>query len=142
MTTTLENPIITCELVPEARRADFVDALFGINFPMQLQPLIFSVASELSADYGGGCWAFYALSNGGFYMAPDSDAPFGVHCPNSYEGTLSADALGITVCLYVFSRLSFIADDRIAGVYARQYHLLREYMMDHPEAAAILGATD
>lgn len=142
MTTTLENPTITRALVPDDRRADFVDTLFGIHFPMQLEPYIFSVAAELSSDYDGGYWEFYALSNGGFYMAPDDDEPFIVRSENGYEGTMSADALGITACLYAYSRLSFVAGNVIGEVYARQYHLLREYMMEHREATAILGATD
>ena len=140
MTTTTE--IITREFVTEERRADFVDALFGLSFPLQLEPCIFVIGSELSSDYRGGYWAFYALGNGGFYTAPDDDRMFAVSCKNGYEGTMSADALGITACLYAFSRLSFVASEGIARVYARHYHLLRDYVMEHPEAAAIIAATD
>lgn len=142
MTTTPQTTIITRELVPEQQRTDVVDALFAINFPLQLEPYVFAVASELSSDYRGGYWAFYALGNGGFYMAPDDDARFAVRCENDFEGTMSADALGVTACLYAFSRLSFVASEHIAEVYARHYHLLREYAMYHAEAAAILAATD
>ena len=140
MTTTTE--IITREFVTEERRADFVDALFGLSFPLQLEPCIFVMASELSSDYRGGYWAFYALGNDGFYMAPDDDTCFTVRCENGYEGRVSADALGITACLYTYSRLSFIAGDTVACIYARQYHALREYAVDHVEAAAIIAATD
>lgn len=142
MTTTPETTIVTRELVPEQQRADFVEALFAFNFPLQLEPYVFAVASELSSDYRGGYWAFYALGNGGFYMAPDDDARFAVRCENGFEGTMSADALGVTACLYAFSRLSFVASEHIAEVYALQYHLVREYAMDHAEVAAILAATD
>lgn len=141
MTTTPETTIITRELVTERDRSDFVDALFGINFPMQLEPYVFAVASELSADYCGAYWQFYALGNGGFYMAPD-DETFSVRSENGYEGAMSADAFGITACLYAFSRLSFVAKENIARVYARHYHLLREYAMDHAEVESILQATD
>jgi hypothetical protein len=58
-----------------------------------------------------------------------------------YEGDLSGDALGITACLYAYSNLSFSLSD-IAEDYARQYHLLREYMLGHPEVREILGAID
>ena len=75
-------------------------------------------------------------------MAPDDDARFTVRSENGYEGTMSADALGVTACLYAFSRLSFVATGDIAEVYARHYHLLREYAMDHAEVAAIIAATD
>jgi len=74
-------------------------------------------------------------------MAPSIDQVFHVTCDNQFEGDLSADALGITSCLYAYSNLSFAGGD-FARECARHYHLLREYMMEHPEVKAILGATD
>ena len=91
--------------------------------------------------YKGGYWDFHTLSNGGFYMAPAEDRVFRVACDNMFEGDLSADALGITSCLYAYSHLSF-TDGMFARVSARHYHRLREHMFEHPEVAAILGATD
>jgi hypothetical protein len=74
-------------------------------------------------------------------MAPDVDRGFEVSCENGFEGTLSADALGITACLYSYSHLSF-GEGTFAEVCAEQYHLLRECAMDHPEVGAILSAID
>jgi len=74
-------------------------------------------------------------------MAPSDERVFHVNCDNFFEGDLSADALGITACLYAYSHLSF-SDDRFGRVCACHYHRLREYMMEHPEVVAILGATD
>lgn len=54
---------------------------------------------------------------------------------------MSADAFGITVCMYAYSQLSFGAGE-FAETCAEQYHLLREYMMDHAEAGAVLRTTD
>jgi hypothetical protein len=79
--------------------------------------------------------------NGGFYMTPSNDQVFHVTCDNMFEGDLSADALGITACLYAYSHLSF-SGGSFARDCARHYHLLREYMMEHREVRAILGATD
>lgn len=64
-------------------------------------------------------------------MAPESDTPFQVSCMNGYEGTLSADALGITVCMYAYSQWSFSDIPELAEACAGQYHLLREYMFEH-----------
>jgi hypothetical protein len=136
------NPnIITRQLVAEDQRTHVTADLFGVYFPLQLEPFIFSMASRLSEDYGGGYWLFYTLDNGGFYMAPDSDGRFQVVSPNGWEGFMSTDAFGITTCLFAYSNLSF-GSGQFAETCADQYHLLREYLMDHAEAGAILAATD
>jgi hypothetical protein len=133
---------VTRELVPDAQRSDHVGQLFGVHFPMQLEPVIYYITESMATDYKGGYWDFYKLSNGGFYMAPDIEQPFRVSCQNYYTGTLSGDALGIVACLYAYSHLSFTPNEALGRMYARHYHLLREYMMEHPEVAEILGAID
>ena len=95
----------------------------------------------MAESYKGAYWNFYTLSNGGFYMAPAGDEVFHVTCENMFEGDLSSDAIGVTACLFAYSHLSF-TDRRFARVYACHYHRLREYMFEHAEVRAILGATD
>lgn len=132
---------ITRSPVPDALRIKHVADIFGVHFPMQLEPFIYSITERIASEYKGGYWEFYALSNGGFYMAPHSDKLFEVSCENGFEGNLSADALGITVCLYAYSNLSF-GGGEFAKTCAEQYHLLREYMFEHPEVGKILQAID
>lgn len=141
MTTQTAKSHVTREFVPEDRGLDITEQLFGMCCPLQLEPVIYGITDRVSNEYTGGYWDFYTLSNGGFYMSPASDESFKVTCQNQYRGALSADALGITACLYAYSNLSFSNGD-IAREYARQYHLLREYMMEHTDVRAILGATD
>lgn len=137
----MENKV-TRQLVPESHRAERVGQLFGVHFPLQLEPFIYAITDRMAPDYKGGYWQFYTLSNGGFYMAPETDRAFTVSCDNFYRGTLSADALGIVACLYAYSHLSFSRNEQIGRMYARHYHLLREYMCEHAEVAGILGAID
>ena len=132
---------VTRQLVPEDQRMDVVDQLFGTAFPLQLEPVVYGITDRMAEGYDGGYWHFYTLSNGGFYMAPAEERIFHVKCQNMYEGDLSADALGITSCLYAYSNLSFSLSD-IAREYARHYHLLREYSLEHAELSVILAATD
>jgi hypothetical protein len=127
--------------VPDDRRVNLAHEIFGIHFPMQLEPAIYTFASNLSEDYTGGYWQFYSLSNNGFYMAPDDDHLYRVACENGFEGRLSADALGITACLYAYSHLSF-GGGAFADTCGQQYHWLREYMFEHAEARDILRAID
>ena len=132
---------VTRELVPEDQRLEVAKRLFGMAFPLQLEPVVYGITDRMAQEYSGGYWDFYTLSNGGFYLSPSEDRIFHVKCQNMYEGDLSADALGIVACEYAFINLSFSLSD-IAREYARHYHLLREYSMEHPEVREILGATD
>jgi hypothetical protein len=133
---------ITCQQVSDNFRTQHTSDLFGIRFPLNLEPAIYSFASSIAPEYNGAHWEFYSLSNGGFYMAPCSDNLYEVSSDNGYEGKLSADALGITACLYAYSHLSFSNNTNFAQVCAKHYHLLREFMLEHSEAISILKATD
>ena len=59
---------------------------------------------------------------------------------NGYEGEMSADAAGITVCLFACSHLSFrYSNDEVFGDH---FHMLREFAVEHAEASAIFAAID
>lgn len=135
-------PAISVMALDDDQRLRHPAALFGVHFPMCLEPVIYSMADRLSPDYAGGYWAMYALSNGAFYMAPESEESMRVVSPNGFEGTMTADALGITACLYAYSDLSFGGLAEFAETCARQYHLLRGFMFEHAEVGAILQAID
>ena len=98
---------VTRELVPEDHRLSIMERLFRMHFPLKLEPVIYGITDRRAGIYSGAYWTFYTLSNGGFYMAPSSDDVYHVTCDNMFEGDLSADALGITSCLYAYSNLSF-----------------------------------
>lgn len=123
-------------------RLDVPAQLFGVNFPLLLEPYIYATTDKLALEYKGGYWNMYTLSNGGFYMAPDTEKYFKVSSPNGNEATLSADALGITACLFAYSQLSFTASPPFAEVCAEQFYVLREFMLDHAEEGSILGVID
>lgn len=135
------NSAITRQRIAINQRVSHTARLFGLNFPMRLEPTIFNIAGNLASQYDGGFWEFYKLSNGGFYMAPASDEQFSVSADNGYEGSMSGDALGITACLYAYSHLSF-GDGALAEICAAQYHLLREFALDHDCAVVIFQAID
>ena len=135
-------PPITRSIVPEEERLDITTKLFDVYFPMQIEPFIYGITDRIASSYNGGYWDFYTLSNGAFYMAPSSNETFHVSCENYFQGQLSADALGIAACLYAYSNLSFSDNYAFADICTQQYHLLREYALEHDEVAAIRGATD
>ena len=140
-----DNPTpVTRHLVPESQRMAVVADLFDIHFPLRLEPVIYGITREMTqGQYQGGYWLFYTLENGGFYMSPDdNNRIFNVRCNNHWQGTLSADALGVVSCLYAYSHLSFSRYKDFGQLCGRHFHQLREYVIDHAEAAAILGAID
>ena len=140
----IEDPTsVTRQLVLEGQRIAVTATMFGPWFPLQIEPVVYSIAEQMAEDYCGGYWQFYKLSNNnGFYMAPDEDQSFDIRCQNYYSGTLSPDAFGIVCCLYAYSHLSFQGDFGFSRLCAKHYHLLRSYMLSHAEVAAILGAID
>lgn len=131
-----------CKKISSFQRIKHTDDLFGIRFPVTIEPAIYSIAGNIASQYHGAFWEFYSLSNGGFYMAPCSDQPYQVSCDNGYEGSLSAEALGITACLYAYSHLSFSSNEAFAEICANHYHWLRAFMLEHQEANCILKAID
>jgi hypothetical protein len=141
MMTQTSLSLVTKDLVPEEQRLAIAERLFGIHFPLQMEPVIYGITERMAKNYKGGYWDFYTLSNGGFYMAPSGDDVFHVTCDNMFKGDLSADALGITTCLYAYSHLSF-SNTRFARVSACHYHRLHEYIFSHEEIRNILGAID
>lgn len=133
--------IILAERLHGTRRVHHTSSLFGINFPMKLEPTVYAMASNLAPAYSGGFWDFFTLSNSGFYMAPTDAETFFVSSINGFEGTLSADALGITACLFAYSHLSF-QGNAFAELMAEHFHHLREFALSHGESAGILAAID
>ena len=104
MTPDLEPIIAT--LVPDEKRLDFLPRHLG-TLCVRIEALIFNILDQASPDYAGGFWEFYDLSNGGFYIAPQSDSRFRMKWDDNYfEGEMSAGAAGIAVTLFVLSTMS------------------------------------
>jgi Antirestriction protein len=125
--------------IPNDERLEALPRHFGRHM-LTVEHAVYAFMRELSNKYTGGYWNYLELSNGGFYMAPTHEAPFNVCVDtNGFEGQMSADAAGITACLFALSHLSFrIPQESIA----RHFHLLRDFALDHAEASEILAAID
>jgi Antirestriction protein len=134
---------ITAKAVPTVERLRFLPELFTVRMMIRGEAMIYQQADQLSADYDGGLWTFYRLSNGGGYLAPDTDKRFTVYVPgNDYEGEVSADAFGVIVTLFVFGSLCWIDNEELREKFSDRYHQLRDFAKDHAEAGAIFRAID
>lgn len=101
------EPTLTATPVPDEQRVEFWPQHFG-NIPqwITLEPQVFAWMDRFCADYSGGIWNFYTLSNGGAFMVPetDSDAFWSLfNAMNGNAADMSAEAAGIAVCLMTYS---------------------------------------
>jgi hypothetical protein len=132
-------PAIGARRVDESQRPRTLPRYFGDRM-IKFESTVYDFMHRFAPDYLGGFWQFYDLSNGGFYMAPDRGTYRLRVDSNGYEGDMSADAAGITVCLFTCSHLSF--HDARNDLFAERFHQLREFVTQHSEAAEILAAID
>lgn len=124
--------------IPEQDRIEVLPRHFG-RHTLLVERRIYDFMSQFATAYSGGCWRFFELDNGGFYMAPPDESYELRIDSNGFHGQMSADAAGIAVCLFVFSQLSF---EYTTDVFARHFHWLRDFASDHPEARTIFHAID
>ena len=133
-----DNITIVCTRVPDNLRLGFLPRHFGRHF-MLVESVIYSHMSNLCADYSGGYWDFFDLSNGGCYLAPGFGT-YALAAPNGFEATVDANVGGLIATLYAFSHLAFKFES--VEVFAERFHQLREFALEHAESRTILAAID
>ncbi|WP_019592022.1 antirestriction protein [Thioalkalivibrio sp. ALE20] len=125
--------------IPEEERLNALPRFFGTR-ALVFENAVFETIQNLSDNYHGGYWHFYETSNDAFFMAPDRHGDLKIEVPgNGYQGYMSPDAAGITACLFVLAAMAArFQEERFIDL----YHGLRDYALEHREAAAILSAID
>src|SRR5882757_1623491 len=113
--------------VPDDKRIDTLPRHFG-RYMMRVEDAVYTFMRDLAQEYRGGYWHFYELSNGGFYMAPQLDPLYVQVDGNGFAGQMSADAAGITACLFALSHLSFQIQNDVLGWH---YYELRDFALEH-----------
>ena len=124
--------------VPDHARPRTLPRHFG-RHTLAVEGLIYDFMARFARRYAGGYWRFVELSNGGFYMRPPAQSYELCIGSNGFEGRMSADAAGITVCLFTFSHLSF---HYTTEVFSQHFHWLRDFALNHTEASLIFQAID
>ena len=138
-----ELTAITASVVPDELRIGFWPQHFG-SIPqwITLEPRIFAWMERLCADYHGGIWRFSTLSNGGAFMAPESEQDEQWTLFNSMNGNgaeLTGEAAGIVACLMVYSHHACRIE---CDAMTEHYYRLRDFALDHPECSAIMYLID
>jgi len=132
------NPIYSTK-VKQSQRMAFLPKHTGRNF-LRFESLIYSTMSSVCAEYNGGYWDFFDLSNGGFYMAMDLHPKISIFVDgNGYDGRMSSDAAGIVATLFALNRLIWVTEsDELCS----KYELLLDYAEQHKESGKIFAAID
>ena len=139
MQTTDQTNVITATQVPEGQRLGTLPRYFGVKLT-RAEMLVYDWMGALCRDYSGGYWDFYALSNGGFYMAPAYEGRLKVCVDgNGFSGELTANGAGLVAVLFALCQL---ANETEEDHLIELYHQVREYVAFHPEARLIYRAID
>ena len=138
-----KHTAITASLVPDELRIGFWPQHFG-SIPqwITLEPRIFAWMERLYADYHGGIWRFSTLSNGGAFMAPESEHDEKWTLFNSMNGNgaeLTSEAAGMVACLMAYNHHACRTE---CDAMTEHYYLLRDYALIHPECSAIMHLID
>ncbi|WP_436914661.1 antirestriction protein [Klebsiella pneumoniae] len=138
-----KHTAITASLIPDELRIGFWPQHFG-SIPqwITLEPRIFAWMERLCADYHGGIWRFSTLSNGGAFMAPESEHDEKWTLFNSMNGNgaeLTSEAAGMVACLMAYNHHACRTE---CDAMTEHYYLLRDYALIHPECSAIMHLID
>jgi len=143
---TLPDRTITRVSIAEDQRMRLMPQLFPVRIGglpgfIWGEARLYNFAKRLSADYSGGYWLFYRLSNGGLYAAPDLDAATVAvkWADNYFDGAMTPDAFGVVTTLYALSAACCVTP---TDTLADRYHALRDYAAEHEEARQIFRAID
>ncbi|ALU52624.1 antirestriction protein [Klebsiella sp. 1SOBk12mer] len=136
---------LTATLLPDEQRIGFWPQYFG-NIPqwITLEPHIFAWMDRLCADYSGGIWCFYTLSNDGAFMAPEpgsgDDEKWTLFNPMNGNGAeVSAEAAGIAASLMAYSHHAMRTE---CDAMTEHYYRLRDYALNHAECNTIMRIID
>ncbi|UAN51617.1 MULTISPECIES: antirestriction protein [unclassified Serratia (in: enterobacteria)] len=128
-------------VVPGNQRSRFWPQHFG-NIPqwLVLEPRVFGWLDRFCADYHGGLWDFYTISNGGAFLVPDTDKEYVLfNALNGNGATVGQEAAGITACLMAYSHHACRTESEAM---TDHFYRLREYALHHPESRAIFALID
>lgn len=137
-----QNQIAATQVTDENRISFWPQQFGSIPQWMTLEPHIFGWMDRFCVDYCGGIWNFFTLSNGGAFMAPESETDEKWTLFNSMNGNgaeMSTEAAGIAVCLIAYSHHACRTEcDAMTG----HYYRLRDYALLHPDCHAIMRIID
>ncbi|BBV18908.1 antirestriction protein [Citrobacter freundii] len=137
-----QNQIAATQVADENRISFWPQQFGSIPQWITLEPHIFGWMDRFCRDYCGGIWNFFTLSNGGAFMAPESENDEKWTLFNNMNGNgaeMSTEAAGIAVCLIAYSHHACRTE---CDAMTEHYYRLRDYALLHPDCHAIMRIID
>ncbi|MEY0491215.1 antirestriction protein [Proteus terrae] len=133
---------ITKNVISSQQRDNFWFQYFrAVPLWIKLESQIFHLMDSFCDEYYGAFWEYCVLSNQGAFIYPalveKEVTLFNPH--NGNEAILSPEAVGIAICLIVFSLWSFKTESEFL---VERFYQLRDYAIQHPESSTIFHLID
>lgn len=104
-----------------------------------LENVVLATMWTIGVDFELGEWNYFELSNGGFYMAPNTEKTVDLACANGFEHEVCANTAGIIVTAMAYSRLALLPNGER---FNQAYQHLSDFIFQHREAGIIRAALD
>lgn len=132
--------------VPEQERLNVLPKHFQRHM-MLVEQVVYEWMRRFCDEYNGGFWAYFELSNGGFFMAPMGMGGVTLSNAMNQSSTIfSSEAAGITACLMAYNHIahhySGRNDEQAVELFVTHFDLLRDYAGQHPECGNIFMLID
>lgn len=141
----MKKETLSVLVIPPADVMSFLPSMFDVRCMSRGEALLNHFARTFAEDdYKGGTWDFKRVSNGAHYAAPSNPERLTVCIVgNQFERSMSRDAAGILISLFVLGALSSEADaEDLMEFLAERYHQLYDFAKEHAEWPAIRAAID
>lgn len=120
-------------------RAAYPTALIGDELFEHIVRQVHALSSLVRHEQGEASWRIYALSSGGFFMAPKCDALVNLIGHDGMHLRLNAEAFGIACCLLTL-KLALDQRPTTASVNAEQVKHLELFATGHRDWLSIVSA--
>lgn len=122
-----------------AESTAYATALVGVELFEHISRQVHALSSPVRHEEGEASWQMYALSCGGFFMTPKSDALVNLVGQDGMHLQLNAEAFGIACCLLAL-KLALDQKPLSASVIAEQVQHLELFATGHRDWPSIVSA--
>lgn len=145
--TAAQTDMITCRLMTNEESDALYDPRSPIRMPfLGFEACVYHSFGKLCPDYSGGCWGFYVLSTGAWFMAPTDEPRYTLLDAMNGRHEMSAESAGLANMIYLLNhrvwKLHECGDRPRYQAALEHYEALMAYAWQREDAAAIRWVLD